>query len=185
MKRIVTALIALVCAALVVSAVHAETNLPDRGVAPELTNTTWLNTEKPLRLADLNGKVVLLHFWTFGCYNCKNTLPFIKDMYAKYHEKGLIIIGVHFPEFSYERDVKNVQAFVTKNELLYPIAIDNEGASWNAYEMHAWPAWELVDATGHRRFRTIGEGNYEGTEAAIQSLLADAAAARPLIPWLN
>ncbi len=107
--------------------------LQDRGVAPELKNTVWLNTDKPLRLADLRGKVVLLEFWTFDCINCQHTLPAMKDFYAKYADQGLVVIGDHYPEFSFERDVNNVRSFVQQNGIKYPVAIDNDGATWDAY----------------------------------------------------
>jgi thiol-disulfide isomerase/thioredoxin len=166
-------------AALVLSAIFATTfvqaqgTLPYRGVAPELTDNTWLNAAKPIRLKDFRGKVVLLHFWTFGCYNCRNTLPFIKDVDARLSPKGVQVIGIHFPEFSYEREVANVKDFMRQNHIDYPVAIDNDGAAWNAYEMHAWPAIELIDKNGNRRFRQIGEGGYERIEAAINMLLAE------------
>lgn len=147
--------------------------LTDRGAAAELTNTIWLNTKTPLKLADLRGKVTLLHFWTYGCINCQHTLPYIKDVYARLANKGVQVIGIHFPEFSAEREVANVEAFVAKNEITYPIAIDNDGVAWNAYEMHAWPAVELIDKQGRRRYRQLGEGNYENIEAALTALLAE------------
>lgn len=147
--------------------------LQDRGEAPELTNTNWLNTEKPVHLADLRGKVVLLDFWTFGCINCYHTLPYIKDVYARLADKGVQVIGIHFPETGYEHNVDNVKAFVQKEDIQYPIAIDNDGASWNAYEMHAWPAVEIIDKNGHRRFRQLGEGNYQRIEQALSELLAE------------
>ncbi len=152
---------------------QADDPLADRGAAPELTNDTWINTDKPVHLSDLRGQVVLLDFWTFNCYNCQHTLPYIKDVYARLHDKGVQVIGVHFPETSYERNVDNVKTFVAKESINYPIAIDNDGAAWNAYEMHAWPAVEIVDKKGHRRYRQLGEGNYDRIEAAITALLAE------------
>lgn len=148
-------------------------DLPDRGVAPALTNETWINRETPLQLGDLRGKVTLLHFWTFGCINCQHTLPYIKDVDARLRDKGVQVIGIHYPELGYERDLDNVKAFVKDNSITYPVAIDNDGASWTAYEMHAWPALELIDKQGHRRYRQIGEGGYEKIEAALTALLAE------------
>jgi len=148
-------------------------SLPDRGVAPELTNTVWLNTPKPLRLADLRGQVVVLDFWTVNCYNCEHTIPYLRDLYARLNGKGVQIIGVHFPEFGYERELQTVTDYAKQWAIQYPIAIDNDAVTWNAYEMHAWPAFEIVDKFGHRRFRLIGEGGDQAIEAAVQSLLAE------------
>jgi len=148
-------------------------SLPDRGVAPELSNTIWLNSAKPLRLADLRGQVVLLDFWTVNCYNCEHTIPYLRDLYSRLNGKGVQIISVHFPEFGYERELQTVADYAKQWDVQYPIAIDNDGATWNAYEMHAWPAFEIVDKFGHRRYRLIGEGGDQALEAAIQSLLAE------------
>ncbi len=148
-------------------------DLPDRGLAPELTNTVWLNAEKPLRLADFRGQVIMLEFWTINCINCFHTQPYLRDIYARLNGKGIQVISVHYPEFSYEQDANTVNAYLKENGIHYPVAIDNDGASWNAYEMHAWPALELIDKNGHRRFRLIGEGGDTAIEAAIQSLLAE------------
>ncbi|MBC7871317.1 MAG: redoxin domain-containing protein [Chitinophagaceae bacterium] len=147
--------------------------LSDQGVAPELLNTAWLNTDKPVRLAALRGQVVLLEFWTFGCINCQNTLPSMQDWYTQYHEKGLAVIGNHYPEYSYERDIQNVAAFLEEREITYPIAQDNAGSTWMAYKQRYWPTIYLIDKVGHIRYRTIGEGNYEEIEAAINDLLAE------------
>jgi thiol-disulfide isomerase/thioredoxin len=147
--------------------------LPDRGIAPELTNTVWLNSDKPLRLADLRGEVVLLDFWTVNCSNCEHTIPYLRDLYTRLNGKGVQIISIHFPEFGYERELQTVADYAKQWAVKYPIAIDNDAATWTAYEMHAWPAFELVDKFGHRRFRLIGEGGNQSIEAAIQSLLAE------------
>src|SRR5260221_6242729 len=110
----------------------------DLGLAPELNNTIWINSDKPLKLADLKGKVVLLEFWTFECINCQHTLPAMKSFYDKYTDKGLVIIGDHFPEFAYERDVNNVRQAVKDNGIKYAVAIDNDGAVWQAYKQRYW-----------------------------------------------
>jgi thiol-disulfide isomerase/thioredoxin len=161
----------------VLTAVRAEgidpERLKDRGEAAELTNNTWINSDKPLRLSDLRGKVVLLEFWTFGCINCKNTLPFMKETYEKYKPKGVEFIGVHYPEFPYERDVNNVRDFVKKEGIKHPVTIDNDGVAWRAYDMHAWPAFIIVDKTGHIRYRQIGEGSYDTIRAALDTLLGE------------
>jgi thiol-disulfide isomerase/thioredoxin len=148
-------------------------DLPDLGPAPELTTETWINSAQPLRLADLRGKVVLLEMWTFGCFNCQNTLPTVKDWHERYVDGGLVIIGNHYPEFSYERDLANLKNAVQRAGILYPVAQDNEGVTWRAYKNRYWPTMYLIDKRGHLRYTHIGEGAYETTEQAIQSLLAE------------
>ena len=150
-------------------------NLPDLGPAPELTNEVWINSDQPLRLADLRNKVVLLEMWTFGCFNCQNTLPTVKDWHARYANRGLVIIGNHFPEFSYERDLANLKAEVQRAGILFPVAQDNEGDTWRAFGNRYWPTMYLIDKRGHLRYTHIGEGAYDTTEQAIQSLLAEKA----------
>lgn len=148
-------------------------SLPDLGVAPELTNDTWLNVDAPLRLTDLRGKVVALEMWTFGCYNCQNVLPSLKEWHSKYSDDGLVIIGNHYPEFSYEADLGNLKAAVIDNDIQYAVAQDNNGNTWRAYNNLYWPTLYLIDKQGHIRYIHIGEGRYEETEAAIQTLLAE------------
>jgi len=143
------------------------------GPAPELTNTTWLNVNAPLRLANLRGKVVLLDMWTLGCINCQHVLPALKGWHSQYADQGLVIIGNHYPEFSYEANLDNLKAAVAQNGLLYPIAQDNEGATWNAYKNQYWPTLYLIDKSGHLRYVQIGEGSYTETEAAIKALLEE------------
>ena len=164
-------LVAVMGIPVLVSSAAQSQGLDDNGVAPELTNTVWINSDKPLYLADFRGQVVLLDFWTVDCINCFHTQPYLRDVYTRLNGKGLQIIGIHFPEFSYEHDLSYVRDYMTQNKLLYPVAIDNDGATWNAYDMHAWPALELIDKNGHRRFRQVGEGNYDRIEAAITELL--------------
>lgn len=149
-------------------------SLPDLGPAPELTNATWLNVEAPLRLADLRGKVVLLEMWTFGCINCQNVMPSLKEWHSKYNEQGLVIIGNHYPEFSYEADLDNLKDAVARFEIEYPVTQDNEGITWRAYKNHYWPTLYLIDKQGHIRYVHIGEGKYQETEENIQVLLAEA-----------
>ena len=148
-------------------------NLPDLGQAPELTNDVWINSDQPLRLADLHGKVVLLEMWTFGCINCQNTLPAVKYWYSRYADQGLVVIGNHYPEFSYESDLANLKEAVQRAGILYPVAQDNEGVTWRAYHNLYWPTIYLMDKRGHLRYTHIGEGAYDTTEQAIQSLLAE------------
>lgn len=155
------------------SAVPEAISLPDLGVAPELTNDIWLNADSPLRLADLRGKVVLLQMWTFGCWNCQNTLPSIRQWHARYKEQGLVIIGNHYPEFSYEEDLENLKDALERFGIEYAVAQDNDGTTWRAYENHYWPALYLIDKQGHIRYRHIGEGRYQEIENNIKALLEE------------
>lgn len=140
--------------------------------APELLNKTWINSE-PLRLADLKGKVVMVEFWTFGCYNCRNIQPYIKQWHSKYSGQGLVIIGVHTPEFSHEADIDNVRDYVRKNGIEYAVAIDNDFATWKSYDNHYWPARYMIDKQGILRNVYVGEGDYAQNEKEIQALLAE------------
>jgi thiol-disulfide isomerase/thioredoxin len=149
-------------------------SLPDLGPAPELTNTAWLNVDSPLRIADLRGKVVMVEMWTFGCINCQNVMPSLKEWHAKYSDQGLVIIGNHFPEFDYEADLNNLKEAVARHEIEYAVAQDNNGDTWRAYNNHYWPALYLIDKQGHIRYVHIGEGRYKETEENIQALLAEA-----------
>ena len=148
-------------------------SLPDLGPAPELTNDTWLNVDAPLRLADLRGKVVILEMWTFGCINCQHVMPSLKEWHSKYKDAGLVIIGNHFPEFSYEADLTNLKDALARNEIQYAVAQDNDGATWKAYKNHYWPALYLIDKQGHIRYVHIGEGRYSETEKNIRALLEE------------
>ena len=147
--------------------------LPDLGLAPELTNTTWLNVDAPLRLADLRGKVVIVEMWTFGCINCQHVMPSLKEWHARYKDQGLVIIGNHFPEFSYEADLNNLKNAIAQNGIEYAVAQDNNGDTWQAYNNHYWPALYLIDKKGHIRYVHIGEGRYKETEENIQALLEE------------
>src|SRR3990172_1879129 len=108
-------------------------DLPDLGPAPELTNETWLNTEGPLRMADLGGKVVLLEMWTFGCINCQRVVPHVQAWHEAYASQGLVVIGNHYPEFAYERDLDALRQAVERLGVTYAVAQDNDGATWRAY----------------------------------------------------
>ncbi|MEO0561328.1 MAG: redoxin domain-containing protein [Chloroflexota bacterium] len=147
--------------------------LRNRGPAPELQNNVFLNTETPLRLADLRGSVVLLEFWTFDCINCIRTLPYVQAWHEAYADEGLVVIGDHYPEFGYERDLGNVAAAIERLGVTYPIAQDNNRATWAAYNQRYWPTIYLIDKWGDIRYQHIGEGRYATTEAAIQQLLAE------------
>ena len=146
---------------------------PVLGPAPELTGEVWLNTDQPLRLADLRGSVVLLEMWTFGCVNCRNTLPSVRDWHARYASEGLVVIGNHYPEFAYEADLDNLRQAVEDLEIDYPVVQDNPGDNFIAYRSRYWPTLYLIDRQGQLRYSHIGEGAYAETETAIRALLAE------------
>lgn len=149
--------------------------LKDLGIAPELTNTIWINTENPLRLADLKDKVVIIEMWTFGCINCRNVIPHLIDWHEKYSSEGLVIIGNHFPEFDRESVLSSLQQAVEELNIPYAVAEDNLGNTWKAYNTHYWPSLYLIDKNGHIRYTHIGEGKYQETEDAIVTLLNEKA----------
>ena len=142
--------------------------------APEFTDTTgYLNTPAPIKLAELKGKIVLVHFWTYTCINCLHTIPHLNDWYTKYSNKGLIIVGVQTPEFNDEKNIDSVKAAVQKFQIKYPVILDNNYVNWNAYGNNYWPRDYLIDNQGLIRYNHIGEGDYAQTEQMIQSLLAE------------
>jgi thiol-disulfide isomerase/thioredoxin len=151
-------------------------SLPSRGVPPELYNEVWLNST-PLKLADLRGKVVIVEFWTFGCINCKNVLPSLRQWHHEYGDDGLVIVGVHTPEFSYEEKVENVRQALVDLDVPYPVALDSDWATWQAYKkpfnQRYWPSKYFIDKAGNVRHIYIGEGRYEEQEVLIQALLAE------------
>ena len=155
------------------SSMPKHASLPDLGTAPELMNDTWLNVDSPLRLADLRGKVVIVEMWTFGCINCQHVMPSLKEWHSKYKDQGLVIIGNHFPEFSYEADLSNLKDAIAHDGIEYAVAQDNDGATWKAYRNNYWPALYLIDKQGHIRYVHIGEGRYKETEENIKALLAE------------
>ena len=139
--------------------------------APDFTGiNTWFNS-KPLSIADLRGKVVLVDFWTYGCVNCVNTLPHVTDLYAKYKDKGLVVVGVHTPEFPFERSASNVQAALKRHGITYPVAQDNDSKTWNAYSNQYWPAQYIIDQTGKIVFQHAGEGRYDEIDRTVARLL--------------
>ena len=145
------------------------------GAAPELTGiSAWINSA-PLTLSGLRGKVVVVDFWTFQCINCRNALPGIKGWYAKYHSKGLEIVGVHTPELESERNPANVRAAVKREGILYPVALDPKFATWSSYKNLYWPAWYVIDKKGIVRHVHEGEGDYDNTARVIEALLAEPA----------
>jgi cytochrome c biogenesis protein CcdA/thiol-disulfide isomerase/thioredoxin len=146
--------------------------LKDYGKAPDVQGIdAWINTPG-LSADDLRGKVVLVDFWTYSCINCLRTLPYLKSWDERYRSKGLVIVGVHSPEFAFEHDLGNVRAAVKRLGIRYPVALDNEFATWNAYRNQYWPADYLVDQSGHVRDIHFGEGDYDKTEHDIRLLLA-------------
>ncbi len=149
-------------------------NLPKYALAPELRPSgKWFNSE-PLKMQELRGKVVLLDIWTYSCINCQRTLPYIRTWWDKYKDKGLVIIGIHSPEFEFEKDPDNVQQAITDFNLSYPIFQDNDFETWRAYSNQYWPAKYIVDKDGYIRYYHFGEGNYAETERVIQTLLKEA-----------
>ena len=146
----------------------------DDRIAPPLAGATqWLNSP-PLTSEMLRGKVVLVDFWTYSCINCLRTLPYLKAWNEKYRDQGLIIIGVHSPEFAFEKDPGNVEKAIRDLGITYPVAMDNQFAIWNAYKNQYWPAHYLIDANGKIRHQHFGEGAYQETELMIQTLLKEA-----------
>ena len=134
---------------------------------------TWFNTDKPLKIADLAGKVVLIDFWTYSCINCIRTIPFLKHWYDVYHKYGFEIIGIHAPEFGFEKDALNVENAIKRYDISYPVVLDNNHRLWTVYDNHYWPAHYLYDASGKLRHTHFGEGEYEKTENIIRELLTE------------
>lgn len=152
-------------------------SLPVLGDAPDFVGTQrWFNTAggKPLTLESLRGKVVLIDFWTYSCINCLRTLPYLKAWDAAYRKDGLVIVGVHSPEFAFEKDAGNVGRAIRSNGIRYPVVQDNDLATWNAWGNQYWPAEYLIDAKGRVRATHFGEGDYEESEDHIRALLAEA-----------
>ncbi|MDQ6693412.1 MAG: cytochrome c biogenesis protein DipZ [Chloroflexota bacterium] len=149
--------------------------LQDMGPAPEVTGITgWFNTARPLSLQSLRGKVVIVDFWTFACYNCQNTVPYVRKLYDKYHSQGLEIIGVHSPEFAYERVPDNIKNAAHDQGINWPIAMDPDFKTWRAYNNSYWPAFYFIDAKGHLRYTHFGEGNYDFHDKVVEQLLYEA-----------
>jgi thiol-disulfide isomerase/thioredoxin len=134
--------------------------------------TNWINSP-PLQLSQLHGKVVLIDFWTYSCINCLRTLPYVEKWYQTYADKGFVVIGVNTPEFAFEHIPANVEAAVKAHGLTYPVALDNNYDTWNAYGNNSWPADYLIDKNGDVRYVSLGEGDYNKTEEAIQALLGE------------
>jgi thiol-disulfide isomerase/thioredoxin len=148
--------------------------LPVLGTLPPLDGAvTWLNSPA-LTGRQLQGKVVLVDFWTYSCINCIRTLPYLRAWKRKYHDQGLVVVGVHTPEFDFEKDIANVNQALARFMIDYPVAVDSDRRIWTAFRNNAWPVFYIADARGRLRARVVGEGNYEKTERIIQSLLAEA-----------
>ena len=152
----------------------AGVRLPVEGQFPGLTGATaWLNSAA-LTPADLRGKVVLIDFWTYTCINWLRTLPYVRAWAKKYKDQGLVVIGVHSPEFAFEQDIDNVRTVVKDMAIDYPVAVDSSHAVWRAFDNRYWPALYFIDAQGRIRHHQFGEGDYARSESIIQQLLAEA-----------
>lgn len=153
-------------------ALPAAAALPDYGPAPDFVGIErWLNSE-PLTLAQLRGRVVLVDFWTYACINCIRTLPHVNRWAELYTPQGLTVVGVHTPEFPFERVTGNVEVAMRRQGVKHPVAQDNRYATWKAFSNQYWPAVYLIDAQGHIRYKHFGEGEYDRTESVIRTLLA-------------
>ena len=161
------------------AAAQAGEALQDKGAAPAFAGiTNWLNSP-PLTMTGLRGRVVLVDFWAYSCINCIRTLPFLTRWEHDYKDKGLVIVGVHAPEFQFEHDAKNVQAAIDRFHINYPVAQDNDLATWKAFHNEYWPAEYLIDRQGRIVYTHFGEGNYDVTENAIRTLLKAGPAVGP------
>ncbi|MVW87134.1 cytochrome c biogenesis protein DipZ [Pseudomonas sp. PB101] len=163
-----------------VSKVKADSTMGDaKGAMPSLSGAVeWINSPALTNEA-LKGKVVLVDFWTFDCINCKHTLPYVKDWAKKYEKDGLVVIGVHTPEYGFERIIDNVRDKVKEYGITYPVAIDNNYAIWRNFDNQYWPAHYIIDAKGQVRYTHFGEGSYDTQEKVIQQLLEEAKAGTP------
>ncbi|MFK3795843.1 cytochrome c biogenesis protein DipZ [Pseudomonas sp. NPDC088444] len=160
--------------AMMMAAKNSTPSLPVEGQLPSLDGAVqWLNSA-PLSAEQLKGKVVLVDFWTYSCINCLRSLPYVKAWAEKYHDQGLVVIGVHAPEFAFERDVKNVTKAMADLGITYPVAIDNNYKIWRAFDNQYWPAHYFIDAKGQIRYHHFGEGAYDESERVIQELLSEA-----------
>jgi thiol-disulfide isomerase/thioredoxin len=148
--------------------------LPVEGTLPTLSGAVaWVNSP-PLTAEGLKGKVVLVDFWTYSCINCLRAIPYVRVWADKYENQGLVVIGVHAPEFAFEKNIENVKKAISDLKISYPVAIDNDYVIWRAFNNEYWPAHYFIDAEGRIRHHHFGEGDYDGSEKAIQQLLAEA-----------
>jgi thiol-disulfide isomerase/thioredoxin len=176
-RSLVSALIGTVCLTGIAAPHVARAEEPAMRVAaaqqsaPNFVGISkWFNSQ-PLHIADLRGKVVLVDFWTYGCVNCVNTLPHVVALDTKYRARGLVVIGVHTPEFPFERSASNVQAALKRHGITYPVAQDNESQTWDAYRNQYWPAQYIIDQNGNIVFHHDGEGEYDQIDRTIARLL--------------
>lgn len=159
-------------------ATPATAELPVKGELPSLVGAiAWLNSQ-PLTVDGLRGKVVLINFWTYTCINWLRQLPYVRAWAEKYKDRGLIVIGVHTPEFEFEKNIDNVRRASTEMRIDYPIAVDNDYAVWRAFGNHYWPALYFIDTQGRIRHHHFGEGNYERSERVLQQLLSESGTGR-------
>jgi thiol-disulfide isomerase/thioredoxin len=161
-------------ASLVVIPIGLAARLPVEKPMPAIKGANaWINSQA-LSTQDLRGKVVLVDFWTYTCINWRRTMPYLRAWAEKYRDNGLVVVGVHTPEFSFEKDLDNVRRAAKQLRVDYPIAVDNDYAIWNAFDNHYWPALYFIDAQGHIRHHQFGEGDYDRLEQVIQQLLTEA-----------
>lgn len=175
----------ILAAALVLAGTRPDAHAQAPRKAPDFTGIAhWINSP-PLTMQQLRGKVVLVDFWTYSCINCLRTLPHLKSWWARYKDKGLVIVGIHSPEFDFEKKTANVEAAVKKYGIGWPVAQDNDLDTWNAWNNQYWPAEYLVDRNGNVVMQHFGEGHYLETENAIRNQLGLAPLARPDVPSAN
>ena len=158
-----------------------EGTLPDLAALVAAEKTAWLNSP-PLTRASLNGKVVVVDFWTYSCINSLRNMPHVRNWAAKYADAGLVVVGVHTPEFGFEKELPNIEKAVREYQITYPVAVDSDYAIWNAFRNDAWPGDYFIDRKGHIRYHHLGEGDYEHSEGVIRQLLREnggSDAARP------
>jgi thiol-disulfide isomerase/thioredoxin len=177
-KPTISVLAACLLAAACTSGAQDDPLEPPQGIAlesdtaPEFTGINhWINSG-PLTMAQLRGKVVLVEFWTYDCINCIHVLPHVNQLHERYKDKGLVVVGVHTPEYGHERILGNLEKAVKRFDITYPVAQDNEYGTWNAFANRYWPALYLIDGNGRIVYRHYGEGDYDATEARIKHLLA-------------
>jgi len=157
-----------------VSGMAGASRLPDLGKAPNFVEiSAWINSS-PLNLSQLRGRIVLVDFWTYSCINCVRTIPYLNAWFDKYGKDGLVVIGVHTPEFRFERNYSNVLAATKSLGINYPVALDNNYSTWNVYGNEYWPSEYIIDQNGYIRHMQIGEGDYNATESIIRELLESA-----------
>ena len=179
MRKLLTVIVLLITGFLVVvqfspSLTRGEqTTSSEHRTAPEFAGiSAWLNSP-PLTLESLRGKVVLVQFWTYSCINCVRTLPYVTKWYDTYKDKGFVVVGVHTPEFAFERETTNVETAIKRFGIKYPVAQDNQYRTWRGFGNQYWPAVYLIDKQGRIVYTHFGEGDYAQTEAQIRRLLAE------------